>query len=168
MTYPTGRRLGGYKSHIRLGRRLCIYISDYLPKMLRKAASCVDANSRYENREHTIVPSGKSKINQQVEDRAREKSKLTSDSILNGIDVADYIVGTGNPGVGLASVVVFNVACAISQGLRERPLRAYHCKLGDSVSRIRNRYECTRPLGTLRWEQAGTSCLQVLLQQGDF
>ena len=149
MTYPTGRRLGGYKSHIRLGRRLCIYISDYLPKMLRKAASCVDANSRYENREHTIVPSGKSKINQQVEDRAREKSKLTSDSILNGIDVADYIVGTGNPGVGLASVVVFNVACAISQGLRERPLRAYHCKLGDSVSRIRNRYECTRPLGTL-------------------
>ena len=36
-----------------------------------------------------------------VEDKAREKSKYTSDSIPNGIDVADHIVGTPNPGDGI-------------------------------------------------------------------
>lgn len=66
----------------------------------------------------------------------REKSKHTSDSIPNGIDVADHIVGTPNPGDGLASVAVFKVACATAQRLRERPPRASEVLL-DYISQFR-------------------------------
>ena len=49
---------------------------------------------------------------------------LSVPRIQNGNDVADHIVRTGNPGVGVASVAVFKVACATTKRLRENPAPA--------------------------------------------